>query len=163
MMRPPSPWRTNCRAAACDRKKTAFRFRSMTSSQSFSVKSSASARRMMPALLTSTSSRPNSATTCASSVTGSASRRSASMLKKRRPVSPINLSVSTGVTTLMPAMSHPARARASAMPCPSPVSQPVTTATFPVRSNIGVSFSGCWRRRHGPCRRRSGSRQPCPR
>ena len=57
MILPPRPVRSMCRAAACARKKTDFRFTFITASQSASVKSSASARRMMPALFTRMSTR----------------------------------------------------------------------------------------------------------
>ena len=50
-----------CRAAAWERKNSDFRLVSITASQSSSLKSSASARRMIPALLTRMSSRPSSA------------------------------------------------------------------------------------------------------
>src|SRR4051794_38786010 len=46
------PSASRWRAKAWDRKNTDFRFRSMTASQSSSVKSMLSARRMVPALLT---------------------------------------------------------------------------------------------------------------
>lgn len=42
--------------------------------------------------------------------------------------------VSWGILRLMPTISHPACARPSVIPCPRPVSQPVTMATLPVRS-----------------------------
>ena len=56
---PPAPRAKAARAKAWDRKNTALRLTSITSSQSASVKSTASARRMMPALLTRMSSGPS--------------------------------------------------------------------------------------------------------
>ncbi len=38
----------------------------------------------------------------------------------------------------MPTMSAPASARPKAIPCPSPVRQPVTMATFPVNLNASM-------------------------
>ena len=58
-MAPPACRAKAARAKAWERKKTALRLTSMTSSQSASVKSTASARRMMPALLTRMSTGPS--------------------------------------------------------------------------------------------------------
>ena len=58
-MAPPACRAKAARAKAWERKNTALRLTSITSSQSASVKSTASARRMMPALLTRMSSGPS--------------------------------------------------------------------------------------------------------
>ena len=56
---PPASRAKAARAKAWERKKTALRLTSITASQSASVKSTASARRMMPALLTRMSRGPS--------------------------------------------------------------------------------------------------------
>ena len=143
MIRPPFDcpavcWRMNCRAAAWARKNTAFRFTAITSSQSRSLNSSASARRMMPALFTRMSTRPNAAVARATRSSALAALRSAAMSWNRRPIFFAAAAVSSAGTMLRPTMSLPACARASAIPRPSPVLQPVTMATFPLRSNMSL-------------------------
>ncbi len=74
------------RPAAWHRKKTDFRLVSITASQSSSVKSTESARRMMPALLTRMSSRPSfSSVSSTRRWTGSMVERSAETISARRP------------------------------------------------------------------------------
>ena len=79
---PPAPRAKAARAKAWQRKNTAFRFTSITSSQSASVKSTASARRMIPALLTRMSSGPTVSSVCA------AAAGSSSASWNGRPLSP---------------------------------------------------------------------------
>ena len=62
---PPACRAKAARAKAWERKKTALRLTSITSSQSVSVKSIASARRMMPALFTRMSRGPRVSSVCA--------------------------------------------------------------------------------------------------
>ena len=59
MILPPRPSASIAFAAAWARKKADLRLTSITASQSASLNSSASARRMMPALLTRMSQRPS--------------------------------------------------------------------------------------------------------
>ena len=140
----PPPWAMKCLPAAWLMKKADLMLTFITSSQSFSLKSTASARRIRPALLTRMSSRPRpsmvSATTRA---TGSTLIRLASMLTKRRPSARTFSAVSSAGTMPAPAISAPAAASATAIPWPSPVLAPVTKATLPSRLNgfVMVFFS----------------------
>src|SRR5690606_32390050 len=130
----PLPWAMKWRPAACDMKNADLMLTFITSSQSFSLKSTASARRIRPALLTRMSSPPSWAmVSCTSRPTGSIDIRLASRLTKRRPSARTFSPVSAASTMPAPAMSAPASASASAMPWPSPVLAPVTSATLPSR------------------------------
>ena len=108
----------------------------ITSSQSFSLKSTASARRINPALLTRMSKppRPSSVSFTTRSI-GSTVIRFASIATKRRPSASTLAWVSVGAWMPAAAMSAPASASATAMPCPRPVLAPVTSATLPSRLN----------------------------
>src|SRR5690606_17641945 len=130
----PLPWAMKWRPAACDMKNADLMLTFITSSQSFSLKSTASSRRIRPALLTRMSSPPSSASVCSTSrPTGSMLIRLASRLTRRRPSARTFSPVSAASTMPAPAMSAPASASASAMPWPSPVLAPVTSATLPSR------------------------------
>src|SRR5690606_27774474 len=130
----PRPRAMKWRPAACDMKKADLMLTFITSSQSFSLKSTASARRIRPALLTRMSSPPSSASVCSTSrPTGSMLIRLASRLRKRRPSARTFSPVSAASTMPAAAMSAPASASATAMPWPSPVLAPVTSATLPSR------------------------------
>ncbi|MND87942.1 hypothetical protein D3C80_799530 [compost metagenome] len=134
MILPPSPCAMNWRATAWDRKKTDLRFRFITSSQFFSLKVSASSRRMVPALFTRISTRPISATVLLTmSSMASCLLRSACIAIKRRPKAMTLAAVSSGILRFTPTISHPACASPSVIPWPKPVSHPVTMATFPER------------------------------
>ncbi len=131
-----------CRPAACDMKNADLMLTFITSSQSFSLNSTASARRIRPALLTRMSSPPSPASVSSTMrPTGSMLIRLASMKVKRRPSARTRASVSVGSAMPAAAMSAPASASASAMPWPRPVLAPVTSATFPLRLNSSVDMA----------------------
>src|SRR5690606_4018400 len=130
----PPPWAMKWRPAACDRKKADLMLTFITSSQSCSLKSTASARRIRPALLTRMSSLPSCDTVSSTSrPTGSIETRLASRLRKRRPSARTFSPVSAASVMPAAAMSAPAAASARAMPWPRPVLAPVTSATLPSR------------------------------
>jgi hypothetical protein len=108
----------------------------ITSSQSRSVNSSGSARRMMPALFTRMSRRPLQATVSLMiRSTGSMLERSAATERNAPPPCSIVSWVSSIAERATPAIRAPACARAMAMPWPIPVFAPVTMAVFPPRLN----------------------------
>ena len=123
----------------------AVRFTSSTVSQSSSAWSTAAERAIVPALLTRMSTaRPPEPSSDANSlhrdtigevdaVTG---ERAAGRLDPLLHLARLGSSC-----WLTPTMSAPARASASAIANPMPRLQPVTTASFPVRSNIPISSS----------------------
>jgi hypothetical protein len=126
----------NCRATAWAQKNTDLRFRSMTSSQSFSLKLMASSRRMMPALLTRMSMRPVRPGLLDQAFDAAGVDRLARRSRKRAPAPRLRRACRSGALTLTPTMSAPACASASAMPWPRPVLQPVTMATRPASIEI---------------------------
>ncbi len=129
------------RAAAWHRKNSVFRLVSITASQSSSEKSSASSRRIIPALLTRISRRPSLPTTVSTtSVTGSIEDRSAETSSQRRPSARTCSAVPSAGLRPTAAISAPACASAMAMPCPIPVLAPVTSAVRPVRSKGVVAM-----------------------
>src|SRR5947209_4623265 len=113
MMRPPLLRRTSRRAKSRERAKTDRRFTSITASQSSSLVSSRSARRMMPALLTRMSASP-----ARSKIEATESRSARSASARATP------------TTFAPASCS-----ASAMAAPRPREAPVTMAVLPSRRN----------------------------
>src|SRR5687768_17258197 len=121
---------------ACDRKKALLRLTSITSSQSCSLKSTASARRIRPALLTRMSMAPSPATVSSTMrAIGSRVDRSARSARKRRPSARTCSAVAVASPVLTAAMSAPASASASAIAWPRPRLAPVTSATLPSRLN----------------------------
>ncbi len=142
------------RAKACDRKNTDLRLVSITASQSASLKSMASARRMMPALFTRMSTAPFQA--IAPSVMrwwSEVVERSASIAMASRPSPSMPAMVRDGSLRPTSTRSAPAEARASAIACPRPVLAPVTTATLPSSPKEGadgLTAGPPWRR--SPCR-----------
>src|SRR5690242_2418264 len=149
-MRPPLPsasnWRIISRAARC-RQKTPLALTRWMRSQSASVRSMMSAKRVTPALLTMTSRRPSSATACTTmrSILAT-SPQSASIAIARRllPITPPSLqlaavrsaaarSISAAATTA------PSAAIASAVACPMPAPAPVTSTILSRRTAISIS------------------------
>jgi len=103
--------------AAWLRKNSTFRLTFMTSSQSCSVKSTASARRMMPALFTRMSTGPRAAVASSRTrSTGSIEVRSAWMETALRPLASTLPTVSSEARRATEATSAPAAASARAMP-----------------------------------------------
>ncbi|MNV85674.1 hypothetical protein D3C71_1796450 [compost metagenome] len=115
----------------------------ITSSQSCSLKSTASARRIRPALLTRISSPPRpSMVSRMTRSTGSMLIRLASMARQRRPSAVMAAMVSVGGWMPATATSAPACASATAIPCPRPVLPPVTRATLPSRLNgLAIAYA----------------------
>ncbi len=140
MILPPRPASTQVRATACDRKKADFRLVSITASQSSSLKSRLSARRMMPALLTRMSTGP--AWSMMAGI-GAVEPRLAATAVKRRPRAVTASPVLVGLDRPTATMSAPACARPMAMACPSPVLAPVTRAARPVRSKPLICGRQC--------------------
>src|SRR5687768_5417768 len=89
----------------------------------------------MPALLTRMSTCPAQSTVSSTMRwTGSIVIKSASIVCDRPPIAAIRSAVSAMDERPTQVTRAPAPARATAMPCPSPVLAPVTIAVFPVRS-----------------------------
>ena len=142
------------------------RLTSITSSQSRSLNSSASARRMMPALLTRMSMRPKAAHVASRCAVQSGSRWPG----PRGPSAQRRPAASTAAAVCAASLRPTARCRrrrvasATAIAWPSPVLAPVTSATLPLRSRRPrcVSSQLAHRRRRA-CRCSPGSRRPSPR
>ena len=161
-------WRMNCRAAACDRKNTAFRFTAITSSQSRSVNSSASARRMMPALFTRMSMRPNAAVARAitssrrggAQVRGDVVEPSPHPLRGRRGlVGRHDVDADDVAPGLRQGQRHSLAQPGVAAGHDGDLSAQVEHVFF----SLLPALSAARRPPPGPCRRRSGFRRPCPR
>ncbi|MNV70552.1 hypothetical protein D3C71_1635240 [compost metagenome] len=132
----PLPWAMKCLPAACEMKNADLMLTFITSSQSCSLNSTASARRIRPALLTRISRPPRpSMVSRMTRSTGSMLIRFASIARQRRPSAVILAMVSVGGAMPATATSAPACANATAMPWPRPVLPPVTRATLPSRLN----------------------------
>src|SRR3954470_4372384 len=142
------PWRRRSmpRRPARVRRNAAVRFRSRTACQSSSFMRSARLSRVMPALLTRMSSRPPSAAS-ASRTSWSAASGSARLATSEWARSPSLAASDSSAGARVPASatSAPWACSARAMAPPMPPEAPVTSAVWPVRSNMLLSsdhFSG---------------------
>ncbi len=143
MILPPRPVSTQCRATLWLSHSAADRLTSSTESQSSGVRSSASTRRMMPALLTRMSISPK-ASRAAPTISAGAPDAATSRFSpwKRRPAASTSRAVSVMSERWTPRMSAPACASATAIARPRPLPAPVTMAHRPVRSNIAGLIAG---------------------
>ncbi len=119
----PPPCGTMTCAAACDRKKAAFRLIARTSSQSVSLNSIAGARRMMPALLTRMSRRPISATIPVTILVSSVHSGGTQIADHLLVTSPQGTHSRCRFVHLVPGpvRPHPLRLRPGRVPSPDPI------------------------------------------
>ena len=134
----PPPRFTSSGYAARDTMKTPVRFTSITPFHSSRLRSWGSLRTFTPELLTTMSNPPN----CSTQLAIAASTAALSVTSQLRPMAraPAASSSATAPAVLSglraaTATLAPARANPSAMPLPIPPFPPVTSATFPSRSN----------------------------
>ena len=136
----------------------AFKLTSITSSQSASVKSTASARRMMPALFTRILSSSIFSTIAAAFIGSDKSSCSDEALP---PALVMILIVSSALERLAQMTSAPAAAKLMAMAWPMPVFEPVTKASLP--SSEKTSLITCLLSRRLLGRYNRHCRRPSPR
>lgn len=135
----PRRWSTILRPSSRASTNGAVRLTSSTRSQMSSPCSTAARRSIVPAFRTSTSRRCKSeATAAASACTAWRSSKSQRYARNSRPRDLTLWATSSSVDSeaLTPAMSAPARAKATAAARPMPRRHPVTNAVLPDRSKL---------------------------